>query len=64
MSDLVEAITNEHSGMNPVEVHITPDGVEWLRVMDRDGSVLTDFDRAGLVLLPIRESSPGTAEAA
>jgi hypothetical protein len=56
---------NEHSGLNPVEVHITHDGVEWVRVMDSDGSVLTEFDRAGLVLLePIYENSHDTAEAA
>jgi hypothetical protein len=55
----------EHSGFLPVEVHITPEGVEWIRQMDRDGSVLTHFDRAGLVLLePIRERSLDTAEAA
>ncbi|HZT86983.1 MAG TPA: recombinase family protein [Stellaceae bacterium] len=42
---------SEHSGLNPVEVQITPDGVESIRVMDRDGSVLTDFGKAGLLLL-------------
>jgi hypothetical protein len=46
---------NEHSGLNPVEVQITPGGVESIQVIDRDGSVLTHFDRSGLVLLePIK----------
>ena len=39
---------SEHNGLNPVgEVQITPDGVEAIRVMDHDGSVLTDFGKAG-----------------
>jgi hypothetical protein len=42
---------NEHSGLNPVEVHITPDGVESIDVIDRDGTLLTNYDRAGVVLL-------------
>lgn len=56
---------NEHSGLNPVDVHLSLDGVESIRVMDRDGSVLTCFERAALVLLePISEKRPDDAEAA
>jgi hypothetical protein len=56
---------NAHSGLNPVDVHFSLDGVEVVDVIDQDGSVVTHFDRAGLVLLePIREASHDAAEAA
>jgi hypothetical protein len=42
---------NAHSGLNPVDARLTPDGLESIDVIDRDGTVLTHFDRAGLVLL-------------
>ena len=56
---------NAHSGLNPVDARLTLDGLESLDVLARDGSVLTHFDRAGLVLLePLAEQLPGAAEAA
>jgi hypothetical protein len=46
---------NAHSGLNPVDVKLTPKGLESISVIDRDGTVLMHYDRAGLALLePIR----------
>jgi hypothetical protein len=43
---------NEHSYLNPVEAHLSVEGgLESIDVLDRDGSVLTHFDKSGLVLL-------------
>jgi Recombinase len=42
---------NAHSGLNPVDARLTHDGLDSIDVIDRDGTVLTHFDRAGLVLL-------------
>jgi hypothetical protein len=42
---------NAHSGLNPVDARLTLDGLEAIDVIDQDGSVLTHFDRAGLVVL-------------
>jgi hypothetical protein len=42
---------NAHSGLNPVDARLTLDGLESIDVIDRDGTVLTHYDRAGLVLL-------------
>jgi hypothetical protein len=56
---------NAHSWLNPVDVHLSLDGVEAVDVIDQqDGSVLTHFDRAGLVLLePIKRSATPDDEA-
>jgi hypothetical protein len=42
---------NEHSGLNPVDARLTQDGLQSIDVIARDGTVLTHFDHAGLVLL-------------
>jgi hypothetical protein len=42
---------NAHRGLNPVDARITLDGLESIAVIDRDGTVLTHYDRIGLVLL-------------
>jgi hypothetical protein len=49
---------NGHSGLNPVEARISLDGLQLIRVMERDGTVLTEFDRPALVLLePITQAA-------
>lgn len=43
---------NEHSGLNPVEARLSFNGgLESIDVIDRDGDVLTHFNRAGFALL-------------
>jgi hypothetical protein len=42
---------NAHSGLNPVDARLTVNGLESINVIDRDGTVLTHYDRAGLLLL-------------
>jgi hypothetical protein len=41
----------EHQGLAMVDVRFTADGIQAIDVIDRDGSVLTSYDRAGMVLL-------------
>jgi hypothetical protein len=41
-----------HSGLMPIEVTLSAaEGMTGLKVLDRDGTILTDYDRAGLALL-------------
>src|SRR5439155_23152052 len=50
---------NAHSGLNPVDARLTRDGLDAIDVIDRDGTVLTHFDRPGLVLLePLKGPRP------
>ena len=42
---------NAHSGLAPVDARLTLDGLDSIDVIDRDGSVLTHYNRSGLVLL-------------
>jgi hypothetical protein len=53
---------NAHTGLNPIDVRLSLDGLEAIAVIDRDGSVLTHFDRAGLVLLEPLKLRPGADE--
>jgi hypothetical protein len=60
---------NAHSGLNPVDARLTLNGLGSIDALDSDGSVLTRFERPGLVLLePIAvqqdEEPTGTADAA
>jgi hypothetical protein len=41
----------ERGGLAAVDVRFAADGVQSIDVIDRDGSILTSFDRAGLTLL-------------
>jgi hypothetical protein len=46
---------NAHSGLNPVDARLTPRSLESIDVVDRDGTMLMHYNRAGLALLePIR----------
>ena len=42
---------NAHSGLNPVDARLSLDGLDAIDVIDREGTVLTRYDGAGLVLL-------------
>jgi hypothetical protein len=54
---------NAHSGLNPVDARLTSDGLESIDVIDHDRTVLTHYDRAGLVLLePLNASQAPRAE--
>ena len=56
---------NAHSGLNPVDARLTLNGLESIAVIDRDGSILTHYDRVGLMLLePLKASCPEQIRAA
>jgi hypothetical protein len=42
---------NAHSGLNPVDARLSLDGLEAIDVIDHDGTVLINYDRAALSLL-------------